>query len=231
VRQPMSPSSALARRTRVEGALGLVALAAFVAATAAPRRAPAGTVAEQRARLPPPAECQDPVEGVWRSHDFRERWEEWTVFTLEIRRVDGTDALRGTIHNHSWYGDPDHSEPGPCDGRLRFEVTMDAEGTTHAGTVRFRGVGQWRLEAVHCGEWDEGYNLDDFTGPLDLERLEFQSVNNDGGAAVDEPTVFRRVACLPPAPGEDASAPGVVVRPPPFYPPDEPSAGGGCGGG
>ncbi len=97
---------------------------------------------------------------------------------------------------------------------------MDAVGRVHDGAVEFRAVGQWRLDALHCGEWDGGYNLDAFTGPLDLERLEFQSVNNDGGSAVDEPTVFRRVTCLPTSPAEAERAARVVVRPPAFYPPE-----------
>src|SRR5690606_27968668 len=42
------------------------------------------TVAEQRARLPPAATCRDEVTGVWKSHDFDERFQDWTTFTLEI---------------------------------------------------------------------------------------------------------------------------------------------------
>lgn len=83
--------------TRVQAHLGLLALAAFVVLSAVPRRAPAGTVAEQRARLPPAAQCEDPVEGLWRSHDFRDRWDEWTIFTLEIHRESGSERLRGRL--------------------------------------------------------------------------------------------------------------------------------------
>jgi hypothetical protein len=224
----MRAGRTLVRSTRAQSVLGLAALAGFVVSTAIPRRAPAGTVAEQRARLPPPAQCEDPVEGIWKSHDHSVRWNDWTIFTLEIHRVDGTDRLRGTIHNESWDGDADRSEPGACEGQQHFEVSMDAEGRVHQGQIEFGGVGQWRLDAVRCGEFDTGYNLDNFTGPLEPERLEFQSVNNDGGVAVNEPTVFRRVDCLPEAKaGQDA--PKLVVRPPAFYPPEE-DGGGGCGG-
>lgn len=214
-------------RTRTQAHLGLVALAAFVVLSAAPRRAPAGTVAEQRARLPPPAQCEDPVEGVWKSHDFREWRRQWTIFTLEIHRVDGTPELRGTIRNESWRGDANQSEPGPCVGELRYDVSMDAVGRVESGQIEFGGVGAWRLDAVLCGEFVGGYNLDVFTGPLDGELLEFQAVNNDGGVSVNEPTVFRRVACLPGAKAED---PQVVVRPPAFYPPEDADKGG-CGAG
>jgi hypothetical protein len=209
-------------RTQVQSLFGLLALGLLVVM---PRRAPAGTVAEQRARLPPPAQCEDPVEGIWRSHDYRAEWREWTIFTLTIHRVAGTDQLHGTIHNENWEGEASQSEPGPCEGEPHLEISMDAEGRVHAGQLEFGGVGAWRLDAVRCGELDAGYNLDRFTGALDLERLEFQSVNNDGGVAVDQPTVFRRVECLP---AVEAERPQVVVAPPAFYPPTD-DASGGCG--
>src|SRR5512136_229718 len=50
-------------------------------------RAAGATVAEQRARLPPPAECEDPVEGIWRAHQFAVARNEWYIFTLEVHRV------------------------------------------------------------------------------------------------------------------------------------------------
>jgi hypothetical protein len=215
------------RRTWTQSRLGLLALGAFVVLSGLPRRAPAGTVAEQRARLPPPAQCEDPVEGIWRSHDFRDWRRQWTIFTLEIHRVDGTDDLRGTIRNESWRGDAEQSEPGPCVGELRYDVSMDAVGRVEHGQIAFGGVGQWRLDAVLCGDFNGGYNLDNFTGPLDAELLEFQSVNNDGGVSVNEPTVFRRVKCLE---GPKLEDPKVVVRPPSFYPPED-ERRGGCGGG
>jgi hypothetical protein len=175
------------------------------------------------------------VEGIWKSHDYREWRRQWTIFTLEIHRVDGTDGLRGTIRNEGWYGDLDQSEPGACEGgaegELRFDVSMDAEGTVRDGQLEFFGVGQFRLDAVPCGDYlgkyGHRYNLDRFTGRLDPELEELQSVNNDGDAMVNAPTVFRRVACLSEARADDPAR-VVVAIPPAFYPPEE-DAGSGCG--
>jgi hypothetical protein len=173
-----------------------------------------GTVAEQRARLPPPATCEDPVEGVWRSHQFHETWEEWGIFTLEIRRIPGSDtALTGRIINRSWYADATVSEPGNCQGQLDYLVTMQAVGEYREGTVRFGGT-SWELNAVYCGSsFGFAYNLDRFSGVIDPELQEFQSVNNDGGRYIDVPTVFRRVECF-----ETPPAPSITVEPPPFVP-------------
>ena len=173
-----------------------------------------GTVAEQRARLPPPATCADPVEGVWRSHQFHETWEEWGIFTLEIRRVPGSEtALTGRIVNRSWYADATVSEPGNCRGELDYLVTMQADGEYRDGAVRFGGT-SWELNAVYCGSsFGFAYNLDRFSGVIDSELQEFQSVNNDGGRYIDVPTVFRRVECF-----ETPPAPSITVQPPPFVP-------------
>lgn len=207
---------------------------AFAAALSLiPAGAPA-TIEEQRARLPPPAMCRDPVAGVWKSHSYDERHGDWTIFTLEIRRklegsgeeaVPSLTELSGRILNHTWYASPEESQPGPCKGLLRYQVSMDAEGAVVDGAIRFGGIGVWNLDEVLCGEWTMGYNLDNFTGQIDAELLEFQSVNNDGGRAVDDPTVFRRVACLDDEKKEEEE-PHVVVKPPPFFPPAEEK---GCG--
>lgn len=191
-----------------------------------PRRAPAGTVAEQRARLPPPATCADDIAGTWKSHDYRAPWRQWTIFTLQIERVKGTEELKGTIVNESWRGDDTESEPGICQGELHYVVSMDAVGQVNDGRIAFGGIGQWRLDKVLCGETFGGYNLDNFTGPLDLELLEFQSVNNDGGRSVNEPTVFRRVECVEETKKKE---PKIVVKPPAFYPPQDDDGGAaGC---
>jgi hypothetical protein len=191
------------------------ALAGFlVFALAVPREAP-GTVAEQRARLPPPAECKDPVIGLWKSHHYSIYLEQWTEFSLAIRRVPGTtEDLQGVIYNHSWVGGEEEVQPGPCVGKFRYKVSMDARGFARERYIEFWGVDPWRLDQVLCGQRDMGYNLDHFSGEIDPELQEFQSVNNDGGSAVNEPTVFRRIKCF----DESSTGPG-EVEPPPFQPP------------
>jgi len=195
----------------------------FAAIVLVPSRAPA-TIQEQRERLPPPAEgCDDPIAGVWKSHQYDEQYRDWTVFMLNIRRVEDNESeLTGTIVNHSWDAGPDAEEPVPCSrGGAEWLVSMDARGRLSAdGRIFFGGVGQWRLDRVICNWGPGGYNLDNFSGVIDPELFEFQSVNNDGGRAVDDPTVFRRVRCLDAPP-----SPHVVSTPPPFYP----ETNRGCG--
>ncbi len=210
------------RAPRIRTALFVVFTAAL---TLSPRRAPA-TVEEQRARLPPPAQCPDDVEGVWRSHAYNERWGEWNIFTLTVERVEGdATQLRGTIANQAWYGPSTESARGPCEGRLAYLVSMDAQGALVDGRISFGGVGAWRIDELYCGQDDFGYNLDQFSGAIDPELAEFQSVNNDGGRYINVPTVFRRVACLE---GAEEPEPTIALTPPPFYPPAE-QTGGGCG--
>lgn len=206
-------------------ALLVAALAGFVLSTWAPGRSRASTVAEQRARLPPPAACKDPVAGVWKSHSYDERHRDWTVFTLEMHRVAaGKDEFKGRITNHSWISEAHESSPPPCRGELRYLISMDAEGAVINGRINFWGVGSWSLDEVPCGRWNMGYNLDHFSGQIDPDLLEFQSVNNDGGRAINDPVVFRRVHCND---GEELNEePRVAVAAPAFYPPED---SGGCG--
>jgi hypothetical protein len=200
----------------------LLGVAGLLALLVLPRVAPA-TVAEQRARLPPPKACDDPVAGVWMSHQHSARRGTWDQFTLTIRRdPDDRDRLVGTIHNHVWGGGPDDEQPPPCDGQQDYVVVMTAEGEAEGLTIRYDGL-DWKLESQTCGG-RVGYNIDHFVGTIDPALQEFQSLNNDGGEAVNEPTVFRRISC-----GDDglqgAGARPVVLTPPPFQPPSS-----GCGG-
>lgn len=197
----------------------MVVLAVWV-----PGRAPA-TVAEQRARLPPPAKCDDPVTGVWKSHKFDPRYNDWYIFTLTIRRVSGAESqtkLEGSINAHFWNGDSKQSEPPPCGiGVRHVTVQMTAQGSvTDSGEIHFWGT-SWRPENAYCGPPIQRgeYNLDHFSGKIDPELQEFQSVNNDGGRSVNDPTVFRRIACDQPPP-----SPHVNPVAPPFQPPET----GGC---
>jgi len=209
------------RRSRMWKRLGILALTvSFLVFIPSP--APA-TIAEQRARLPPPAECgDDHVTGIWRSHQWDPIYRDWTIFTLRITRdptqsEHGPERLVGLITNHSWDATAQDEEPPPCQpGRSEWIVSMDAQGTVSpGGDIAFGGVGRWRLDRVICFTGPGGYNLDNFTGRIDPALNEFQSVNNDGGRAVDHPTVFRRIRCLSNA----SQAPRVTRQPPEFYPP------------
>ncbi len=177
------------------------------------------TIAEQRARLPPAAECESPIEGKWKGIAFESWRNQWYDATLEIRRVEGSDTqLTGMIYIHMWTGAENESEPTGCDHGLRFKLKMTGAGSYVNGNVHFGGT-SWELEEEICGQMG-GYNLDQYTGTIDPEIQEFQSVNNDGGAAVNSPTVFRRIACLDELPKKN-----VDVTPPPFYPERK---SGGC---
>ncbi len=180
-----------------------------------------GTVAEQRARLPPPAECTDPLAGTWKSHQYHAEQRQWTECFLHIRRLEGKpNQLEGQIVNHSWHGDDTLVEPPPCSGDYRYRVSMDAKGTVEGDHIEFWGLPPWRKDAVLCGQMYFGYNLDHFSGDIDHELHEFQSVNNDGGVAVNQPTVFRRIRCV-----VDHLEPVDPIEPPPYLPPTS----SGCG--
>lgn len=211
---------------RTKTLLGTCAIAVFVISSWLPGLGRASTVAEQRARLPPPADCKDPVAGIWKSHSYDQVFRDWTIFTLEIHRTEpDKDLFDGRISNHSWQAEPHESSPPPCRGELRYLVSMNAEGSVNNGRINFWGVGTWSLDDVPCGSWNMGYNLDHFSGQIDPELMEFQSVNNDGGRAVNDPVVFRRVQCND---GEQLDIePRIAIAPPPFQPPEDQA--GGCG--
>ncbi|MFV8749963.1 hypothetical protein ACNOYE_05400 [Nannocystaceae bacterium ST9] len=205
---------------RTLGPILLLALAGALSLVPGRGRA---TIAEQRARLPPPAECQDPVTGVWQSHSFNEMYQEWGRFTLTIRRKPGSETeLEGEMVNESWYGPQTEVQRGPCVGRLQYLVSMTASGSYVDGRIDFWG-NEWKLEEALCAvDYGFGYNLDRFSGQIDPELQEFQSVNNDGGRYVNVPTVFRRTSCSDVA----DPTPRVSVAPPPFYPEEDKQ---GCG--
>lgn len=192
--------------------LPTIAIAAMLALmTVGVSEAPA-TVEEQRARLPPAAECPSPVAGKWKSLSFDERQRTWYEYVLEVRE-DPKDPsiLSGTITVDAWEGPEDSPEPPvPC--RRRFRGKMPGHGSFVHGEVAFGG-GEFELIGTECGA-DPVYNPDQFTGTLDPVRHEFQAVNNDGGDAVNEPAVFRRIGCV----DSERKQAGSDVAPPPFFP-------------
>ena len=174
------------------------------------------TVEEQRARLPPPAECTDPVEGVWLGHSYTARQKQWYRFTLQIRRAEPQSSkLTGDIESDYWDGGPnDVTPPVPCKaGQDHQLIFMPAKGVFSGGKVQFGGT-SWRAGPVLCGTGSGNYFPDNFSGVIDGKTQEFQSVNNDGGYAVNEPTVFRRIRCVDRVPLRPEN-----VTPPPFEPP------------
>ncbi len=202
---------ARARRRLVRGALAAAVAVAAMTPTVAP-----ADIQEQRARLPPPAHCGDPVVGLWRSHKYNPNYADWTVFTIEVRRLQGDPSrLEGRIVNESWSGGPnDPNAPTTCGpGFKHWRVGMPMQGTITEGRIDVWGT-SWTIEQQWCERWT-GYNLDHFTGQIDPDLEEFQTVNNDGGRAIDDPTLFRRVQCYD---GTPLPAPHVTVTPPPFYP-------------
>jgi hypothetical protein len=199
------PSSRPTSRRSPRRLLRVAAVALVATATILPREAP-GTVAEQRARLPPPATCEHEVEGYWKSHAYSPMFQDWVEFTLEVHTVPGKPGeLVGKITNHTWKGGPGREQPGPCGAEQawRARIAMQAKGSYQDREIAFWGKLPW--------SW--GYNLDRFTGTIDPAIQEFQSVNNDGGRSVNEPTVFRRIGCF-----DSAPPPSVEVKPPPVLP-------------
>lgn len=181
------------------------------------------TIEEQRARLPPPAtECSDPIAGQWRAHVFYRHVMQWYVFVLDIERV-GESELRGSIQAEFWNGDEGDQQPPDCAlGSGRAAVFQHASGEAKALDIRFDAT-DWRDDRA-CASPQFGYLLDRFSGTIDPERMEFQSLlNADAPQWRDVPTVFRRVGCR----GADGDPePRIVVAPPPFEPPDPEH---GCG--
>jgi hypothetical protein len=203
-------------------ARGIAVLAIPIALAIDVSEAPA-TVAEQRSRLPPAAECESEVEGKWKALIWDED-DEWYEFTLEIHHdPDDKTKLTGTITVHSWNGPANEPEPpSKCRG-LNYIGKMDGSGSFVDGQVVFGGADFHITEEI-CGR-PGLYNEDQFSGKLEPERQEFQSVNNDGGDAVNEPTVFRRIGCFDQPQDKPNPASG-DIKPPSFYPKKRRSSGG-----
>src|SRR5438105_4057947 len=79
------------------------------------------TVAEQRARLPPAAECHSAVAGKWKALNFDERRGDWYTYTLEVSEDPQDETkLTGMIYVDTWVGPRNSPEPPvPC--RKRFK--------------------------------------------------------------------------------------------------------------
>ena len=183
-------------------------------------RGSSASVEEQRARLPPPAECPDKVTGTWQALLWNERQATWYDYQLTIRRSapsadpNGAGPLEGEMTSHYWTGVKSNEKPPPCEpGGRESTVKMPGKGSIDANANLLFGAKTWEVDHITCGP-PPRYNPDNFSGKIETAINEFQSVNNDGGSAVNEPTVFRRIRCLD-APFRKTSK----VPPPAFAPP------------
>ena len=154
----------------------------------------ANSITAQRGRLSAAAECDDPVQGVWVASFYDASRLSWYVFTLNMRR--NGDVLNGSISSHFWEGFSRQTSPPPCElGGMENYVSMTGVGRVSGSHVYFGGM-NWHLSRRVCGSGMIGYSDDNFSGTIDPQRHEFQSLANDGGDMVNQPAVFRRTACL-----------------------------------
>lgn len=151
--------------------------------------------------LPEVVACTDPIAGVWVSREHYPQYGDWYRFELIIQR-DAGDASRlvGGIVSRSWSGPSERSTPAACAGpeseEFDWTVRMAATGTFAGAEVRFDGHAH-HVDATRCGPSYAAarYNVDHFHGRLIQGGRFLQAVNNDGDRSIDDPHVFRRVAC------------------------------------
>ena len=209
------------RRPLLLGASLALLLASLIYPVAAP-----ATVAEQRQRLPPAAECDDPVQGVWRAHAYRPDRKRWFINTMELRWNEGRSKLLSKYENHHWSGGPDDSEPGPCrPGGHRRKAYSTGEGSLQGDQLEVRGTKLGADETI-CGTIRFDRSLGTLTGSLDRENNEFRS--EMASRFGSHPIIWRRIRCIDEPEVEDKPPPPPPpVEPPP--PPPRPSKRTGCG--
>ena len=154
----------------------------------------------------PPVSCSDRVTGIWVSRRYFPAFDDWYVFTLEIRRdSENPSQLTGRIRSRSWSGNVAVESPRPCDmlrpskmfSAFDLTVTMQAQGTSRDDHISFGGT-SWRAPATRCGprtRWYQ-YNLDQFTGVVSEDGRWMHGLNNDGARSFDDEHEFRRISCL-----------------------------------
>lgn len=155
------------------------------------------TIEGQRALLPRAATCKDPIAGTWEAHKYNANLGGlWVHFTLAVHRGTG-GALVGPILSHTWSGSPLDSVPPECRaGAVNMTVSMNATGVDGGnGRITF-GATRYSVVSVECRGVESSYAPDHFSGTIDPQRQEFQSVNNDGLNDINAPYVFRRTGCL-----------------------------------
>lgn len=174
-----------------------------------------GSVAEQRARLPPPStDCSDPAAGTWVSHTYFAHVGEWYRFSIALDRQAG-GSLTGVIRSDFWDGGPDDAGPVACGSGWNRQGVVEQAAATFDGTTLTIDATSWSRDPNHaCGEDRyQSYSLDHFAGQIDPATAEFQALLNATGPWKDVPIVFRHVSC-----GDSASSgrePSLNRGPPP----------------
>ncbi len=154
----------------------------------------ADSIEGQRALLPKPAFCKDPIAGFWEALKYSPFRGNWVHFKLTVHR-EGTN-VRGTILSHTWSGSARDNHPPGCEFGMGYDITasMNAAGTTNGVRITF-GSSHATILLAQC-TLDADYAPDRFSGIIDDQRQEFQSLNNDGAVDIDVPYVFRRTGCI-----------------------------------
>jgi len=138
--------------------------------------------------------CADPIAGVWTGYQHLRNAKYRFDATIERGDVGG-ESLRGTILSHYWVGDATSTAPPSCASPMeQHVVSMPAEGTFANGELRFGGTAFTELEG--CGQVEDAYYPDRFSGHLTEDGLELHAINDDGHNP-ETFVVFRRTACAP----------------------------------
>ena len=139
-------------------------------------RESAATVEEQRARLPPPADCPDKVEGTWAALYYTKH-HSWSEYTVVIRRSspaaeqDQGGPIEVDMKAHIWDGPVNtHNPPACTEAQREVTVTMPGKGTVDASMRLAFGAKTYAVESVVCGS-DTRYHPDNFTGQVDSASL------------------------------------------------------------
>ena len=81
-------------------------------------------------------------------------------------------------------------------GSAKTGFFVGAAGKEAVAALLQFGGDSWTLKDQPCGDRNTGYALDQFTGTLSEDSLEFHAENDDGYNPT-EFVVFRRTACVP----------------------------------
>ncbi len=132
------------------------------------------------------------------------------------------------MHAGWWTGGPKDAQAPACAASNHFRsVDEPVQGTFRDGVLDVLAT-EWATADDSCRPV-RGYLVDRFTGRLDPEIQEFQSLlNADAPEWRDVPTVFRRIRCTHQE--RPVEPDPIVTVPPPFQPPTRGVSWRGCGG-